>query len=385
MTGGGEGEFGALLRIVGELTGDQSEISGIAKRWRALATGVGTHTGALKRAAGTVDDAWNGGAAENFIGYMARYPRAGTALGDALKSCAATLERAGSALETARGEVQAIYEEKQAWLAGQRERTGGAVPAELVASQAADALGRAEDSRRRAVEAVEAAVGALGGHLGTAFFTAIPAPGDQDFVPRNNPAMRWVPDPDFRQGRSTQLAGYDGSAPVDGGTGGSGGYGAGSGYGPGGGGGSGGTGYPGGSPGGPVTVPNLGANPRAKAIVGYALDQLGDRYVWGATGPNTFDCSGLTLRSYQAAGIGIPRVAADQWVHGPRVPDGEVQAGDLIFFDSTGDGKADHVGIVLDPERQTMIHAPNSRSVVRVESYGDYSTPRLGFTRPGAG
>ncbi|WP_449064002.1 C40 family peptidase [Planomonospora algeriensis] len=119
--------------------------------------------------------------------------------------------------------------------------------------------------------------------------------------------------------------------------------------------------------------------------MGYALDQLGDRYVFGATGPHTFDCSGLTLRAYQAAGIGIPRVAADQWVHGPRVPDGEVQAGDLIFFDSTGDGKADHVGIVLDPERKTMIHAPNSRSVVRVESYGDYPTPRLGFTRPGAG
>ncbi|WP_449063282.1 WXG100 family type VII secretion target, partial [Planomonospora algeriensis] len=235
MTGGGDGEFGALLRIVAELTGDQSEISGIAKRWRTLATGVGTHTGALKRAAGTVDDAWNGGAAEDFTGYMARYPRAGTALGGALKSCAATLENAGSALEAAKDEVQAIYEEKRAWLAGQREKTGGAVPAESVGSQVADALRRAEGARRRAVQAVEAAAAEIGGHLGTAFFTAIPAPGDQAFVPRNDPATRWVPDPAFRQGSSTRLAGYEGSTPVNGGSGGSGGYGAGTGHGPGGG------------------------------------------------------------------------------------------------------------------------------------------------------
>ncbi|MBG0815856.1 C40 family peptidase [Planomonospora sp. ID82291] len=172
-----------------------------------------------------------------------------------------------------------------------------------------------------------------------------------------------------------------GSGP--GGNGGSGGYGGSAGYGPGGG--SGGAGHQGGGAGAPPTVPNLGANPSAKAVVGYALKQLGDPYVWGREGPNAFDCSGLTLRSYEAAGISIPRVAADQWRHGPRVPDGEVQAGDLIFFDSTGDGKADHVGIVVDPEKQTMVHAPNSRSVVRLESYGDYPTHRLGFTRPGAG
>lgn len=122
-------------------------------------------------------------------------------------------------------------------------------------------------------------------------------------------------------------------------------------------------------------------NPRAKAVLNYALNQLGKPYVWGAAGPNAYDCSGLTSMAYHAAGIEIPRTADIQWQHGPRIPNGQEQPGDLVFFHmgSTGPG---HVGIVLDPEKGTMIVAPHTGDHVKIEDYKHY--PGLvGFTRPG--
>ncbi|GAA1771934.1 C40 family peptidase [Nonomuraea bangladeshensis] len=113
------------------------------------------------------------------------------------------------------------------------------------------------------------------------------------------------------------------------------------------------------------------------AVIAYAHAQLGKPYLWGAEGPASFDCSGLTMRAYQAAGISIPRVAADQWRWGPAIPIGQEQPGDLAFFRMEGDGPG-HVGIVLGGGR--MIHAPNQRTVVQIGTYqrGDL----IGFTRP---
>ncbi|MBB6546907.1 C40 family peptidase [Nonomuraea rubra] len=102
------------------------------------------------------------------------------------------------------------------------------------------------------------------------------------------------------------------------------------------------------------------------AILTYAHAQLDKRYIWGAEGPDAFDCSGLTMRAYQAAGITIPRVAADQWRHGPPIPAGQEQPGDLAFFNMQADGPG-HVGIVLGGGQ--MIHAPNRRTVVKIDSY----------------
>ncbi|MBG0824895.1 C40 family peptidase [Planomonospora sp. ID91781] len=116
---------------------------------------------------------------------------------------------------------------------------------------------------------------------------------------------------------------------------------------------------------------------RAAAVIAYAQDQLGKPYVWGAEGPASFDCSGLTMRAYQAAGITVPRVAADQWRHGPPVPPGQEQPGDLVFFRMEAGGPG-HVGIVIGGGR--MIHAPRTGDVVKVASY---QRPDLvGFTRP---
>ncbi|MFC4014801.1 C40 family peptidase [Nonomuraea purpurea] len=115
------------------------------------------------------------------------------------------------------------------------------------------------------------------------------------------------------------------------------------------------------------------------AVLAYAHAQLGKRYVWGGEGPNAFDCSGLTMRAYQAAGITIPRVAADQWRHGPPVPPGQEQPGDLAFFRMEPDGPG-HVGLVIGGGQ--MIHAPNRRTVVKIDSY--QRRDLIGFTRPAA-
>ncbi|NJP96423.1 C40 family peptidase [Nonomuraea sp. FMUSA5-5] len=122
------------------------------------------------------------------------------------------------------------------------------------------------------------------------------------------------------------------------------------------------------------------AGEQVTAVLAYAHAQLGKPYIWGAEGPAAFDCSGLTMRAYQAAGIAIPRVAADQWRHGPPIPAGQEQPGDLAFFNMQADGPG-HVGLVLGNGQ--MIHAPNRRSVVRIETY--QRRDLVGFTRPATG
>ncbi|GLX02138.1 C40 family peptidase [Microtetraspora sp. NBRC 16547] len=380
-----------IQRIIDELSADESGITTLLAHLRKVAGDITTHTGALTRAVNSVNDAWNGEAADAFAAYMARYPKAAADMSGAVKGCAGLLQTAETALSTAKGEVQTIYNEKRAWLDEQRRNTSSStISMTHIRSQVEKGVAAAAGPKQRAVEAVKNATGEINKRLGDfAFFSSIPAPGDQDFVPGNNPAMRWIPDPAFQHG-GTVLAGYDGTGAAPGAD-----SGAGSGAAPASRSGSGAqaTGAHGYGSGGvtyrsqdvrvPPNAHSLANNPRAGAVVDYALKQLGDPYVWGATGPNSFDCSGLTLRAYEAAGISIPRVAADQWFRGPRIPDGTEQAGDLIFFDNNGDGSPDHVGIVLDPEKHTMIHAPNSRSVVRIENYANYSTPRVGFTRPG--
>jgi len=120
------------------------------------------------------------------------------------------------------------------------------------------------------------------------------------------------------------------------------------------------------------------ANAVADRVLAYARMQLGKPYLWGGEGPNAFDCSGLTMRAYQYAGITIPRVAADQWRHGPRIPPGQEQPGDLVFMRPQPDGPG-HVGIVTAPGQ--MIHAPRTGDVVRYASYRDRADV-VGFTRP---
>ncbi|WP_217167412.1 C40 family peptidase [Streptomyces sp. AC512_CC834] len=103
-------------------------------------------------------------------------------------------------------------------------------------------------------------------------------------------------------------------------------------------------------------------NSRAAAAVAYAHQKLGSPYVWGATGPDSFDCSGLTQAAYRAAGVSLPRTTYAQIDAGRRVPRSELLPGDLVFFYSG----ISHVGIYIGNGQ--MIHAPNPSAPVRVAS-----------------
>jgi cell wall-associated NlpC family hydrolase len=108
--------------------------------------------------------------------------------------------------------------------------------------------------------------------------------------------------------------------------------------------------------------------PAARAAVAYALGHRGAPYVWGAAGPRSFDCSGLTSAAYAAAGIAIPRVSRAQWGVGRHLDLASLIPGDLVFFaDNTSDPSTiHHVGMYVG--RGLMVHAPYTGSVVKVAS-----------------
>lgn len=103
--------------------------------------------------------------------------------------------------------------------------------------------------------------------------------------------------------------------------------------------------------------------------ISVASQQIGDPYVWGATGPSSFDCSGLTQYAFGAAGIELPRVSRDQAASLPSVPNDQIQRGDLMFWGSP----VYHVGIFLRWEngQAIMLHAPKPGAAVREEAAWD--------------
>ncbi|QYC45760.1 Peptidoglycan endopeptidase RipA precursor [Nonomuraea coxensis DSM 45129] len=112
----------------------------------------------------------------------------------------------------------------------------------------------------------------------------------------------------------------------------------------------------------------------------WALTQLGKPYVWAADGPATFDCSGLTMRAWERAGVALDHWTGTQWTAGPHVPLDQLRRGDLLFFAhvTSDPGTIHHVGIYVG--RGLMVHAPQTGDVVRVASIwrGDL----VGATRP---
>ncbi|MFF4251177.1 NlpC/P60 family protein [Streptomyces sp. NPDC001663] len=112
---------------------------------------------------------------------------------------------------------------------------------------------------------------------------------------------------------------------------------------------------------------------RAAAAVSYAYAKLGSPYVWGATGPDAFDCSGLVQAAYRSAGISLPRTTYAQIGAGRRVSRSELAPGDLVFFYSG----ISHVGIYVGNGQ--MIHAPNPSAPVRIAPIDEM--PFAGATR----
>ncbi|QIQ03096.1 C40 family peptidase [Streptomyces liangshanensis] len=113
---------------------------------------------------------------------------------------------------------------------------------------------------------------------------------------------------------------------------------------------------------------------RAAAAVAFAYAAIGKPYVWGATGPGSFDCSGLTQAAWRAAGVALPRTTYTQINAGRRVSRAQLAPGDLVFFYSG----ISHVGIYIGDGK--MIHAPRTGSTVRIAPLDQM--PFAGATRP---
>jgi peptidoglycan DL-endopeptidase CwlO len=104
------------------------------------------------------------------------------------------------------------------------------------------------------------------------------------------------------------------------------------------------------------------ANSRAGIAVRAALSRLGSPYVWGATGPDQFDCSGLTQWSYARAGIHLDRTTYQQIYDGSPVPRSQVRPGDLVF------PSAGHVQMAIG--NNLVVEAPHSGATVRISPLG---------------
>ncbi|MFH9234004.1 NlpC/P60 family protein [Streptomyces globisporus] len=113
---------------------------------------------------------------------------------------------------------------------------------------------------------------------------------------------------------------------------------------------------------------------KAEKVLAFARAQIGKPYVWGATGPSSYDCSGLTQAAWREAGVTLPRTTWDQVEVGTRVATSDLQPGDLVFFYDD----ISHVGIYKGDGM--MIHAPKPGANVREESI--YYMPIYGSVRP---
>ncbi|MFF3299395.1 NlpC/P60 family protein [Streptomyces sp. NPDC002908] len=123
------------------------------------------------------------------------------------------------------------------------------------------------------------------------------------------------------------------------------------------------------TPRGSVAAPNA----RAAQAVDFAYGALGKPYVWGATGPSSYDCSGLTQAAWRAAGVSLPRTTYTQINAGQRVSRSELAPGDLVFFYSG----VTHVGLYIGGGQ--MIHAPRPGAPVRIAPISEM--PFAGATR----
>ncbi|MBB6626421.1 C40 family peptidase [Nocardioides sp. KIGAM211] len=122
----------------------------------------------------------------------------------------------------------------------------------------------------------------------------------------------------------------------------------------------------------PASVPASG---RAAAAVQYAMAQVGKAYVYGAAGPNAFDCSGLTMMAWAQAGVALPHSSSAQYSSGPHIAESDLMPGDLVFYYSP----ISHVGMYIG--NGMIVNALNPSAGVQVSSL--HSMPYVGAVRPG--
>lgn len=122
-------------------------------------------------------------------------------------------------------------------------------------------------------------------------------------------------------------------------------------------------------------TPTVAATGHAAVVVDFALAQIGETYVYGADGPNSWDCSGLTMAAWAAAGVTLPRSSSSQAGAGTPVAMSELHPGDLVFYYQP----VSHVGIYIGDGQ--IVHASNPRSPVGTAPVD--SMPYSGAVRPG--
>ena len=110
-------------------------------------------------------------------------------------------------------------------------------------------------------------------------------------------------------------------------------------------------------PAAPVPAPTGSGGAEAVAA---AVTRLGDPYVWGAAGPSSFDCSGLTMWAWARAGVSLPHYSGAQYSATTHIPMSELQPGDLVFFADPGEHEAMYIG------NGQIIEAPHTGAVVRI-------------------
>ncbi|XVQ82193.1 NlpC/P60 family protein [Microbispora siamensis] len=120
-----------------------------------------------------------------------------------------------------------------------------------------------------------------------------------------------------------------------------------------------------------------------ETITAYARRQIGKPYMWGGIGPDGYDCSGIVYMAYKAVDVTIPRTTFGQWPFGARVPAGQEQPGDLVFFSSgpgNGPDRPGHVALVIGGSQ--AIEARCTRcGPIKIIKYGLRGNI-VGFTRP---
>jgi cell wall-associated NlpC family hydrolase len=140
--------------------------------------------------------------------------------------------------------------------------------------------------------------------------------------------------------------------------------------------------------GGAVCADNAALNGISDAVVAkiisFAMAQRGKRYIFGAAGPDAWDCSSLVQAAYREVGVDIPRTTFGQWPFGLRIPNGSEKPGDLVFFYSgpnSGPNHPGHVGLVLGGGKMVVARCSACQPNIGVQNYtvrGDLA----GFTRP---
>jgi cell wall-associated NlpC family hydrolase len=131
----------------------------------------------------------------------------------------------------------------------------------------------------------------------------------------------------------------------------------------------------------PVTTPSAPAPstpappPTHGGVVGIAMHYLGTPYVWGGASPSGFDCSGFVMYVFAQIGVSLPHSSYAQYGYGSPVSRGDLQPGDLVFFDGLG-----HVGIYVGGG--SFIHAPHTGDVVKISTMsGWYASTFVGGRR----